>query len=597
MGSDAAYRWYWRNSVPYFVIALLVTVAYGGALRNGYVWDDSYFFGNYVWVHDLKSAVKAAFDPLFGQRSYVRPIPLLMLYAEAIASGRNPAVAHAVNLVLHWGCSVLVFVIARRALTRSTPDHATAYPGYMPLLLASVFAVHPALSEAPIWISSRFDLMATLCFLSALWIAELSLRDTPRALALAALYFVGALCKESMAVFPFVLGTLALLRGSSGREGHRIEIRDAFSARELKAYSALFVAGLAYLLIRHQVLAGTDLLNLGNPSTTEWLSRVTTAVARYLQLTVLPFIGSSPHHTWVWPVDGSLATYWPAHAVTLAFLGITASLVIARRPTGWWLLAWLVAYLPVLHLVPLPIGQNVIHQRFMYLPTAMLLALAPFVLVRLRLTPIARKIVIGLMLLAILTSIPIDRSIARVWRSDLALWTWAVRTNPDSVEARENMVWAYLEADMYKEAEDEFKQIVARKMSTSTHLAVNMGTAMYRQGEFEGAMHYYRKAEAHQEGLSKSFRSRLLANLGITSAILGNASDARTYLLKALQENPRNQTAIGHLLGYCEGTDVDTSAFDPEDVERARPSGRETVSLIIKHQPSLQSERAFCPDH
>src|SRR5690554_8032264 len=104
-----------RPVAPWAWLALLVALAYGGAVFNDYVWDDLYFFGSHVWVHDLRTALAAAFDPLLGDSSYVRPLPLLTLYAEAIASGRNPMVSHAVNLAIHWGCSVLVFLIARRA--------------------------------------------------------------------------------------------------------------------------------------------------------------------------------------------------------------------------------------------------------------------------------------------------------------------------------------------------------------------------------------------------------------------------------------------------------------------------------------------------
>lgn len=584
-----------RQAAPWIWLALLIALAYGGALRNDYVWDDVYFFGAYVWVHDFGTALGAAFQPLFDQGSYVRPIPLLMLYMEAIASDRNPTLSHAINLVIHWGCSGLVLLLSRRALDQASTTRL-AGSSWMPLLLASVFAVHPALSEAPIWISSRFDLMATFWILLALWVSDLQVRDVPRALMLGLLFFVGALCKESVVVFPLLLGAYALLKGGASRPGGKVQLSDAFSNRDLKAHATVLVAGLAYLVIRHHVLSGSDLIQLTRPMPAEWLSRTTTTISTYLQLTVMPFIGSSPHHTWTWPQDGSLTTFWPAHAIALSFAGTAIALVVARRPAGWWLLIWLLAYLPVLHLIPLPIGQNIVHQRFMYLPTAVLIAFAPYVLANLPLSKIARRASIALTLAIIVISIPVDRSIVRVWRSDLALWTWATRAQPESVQARENMILALLENDMYEEAEQEFLFIVKNKMNTSANLAVNMGTAMYRQEEYEGALHYYRKAEEHHASLSRTFRSRLFANIGIANANLGNTEQAKAYLLKALEENPRNYTAIGHLLGYCQAERLDTAVFDQKDVELARVTAEVTVSLLQKHQPLLQSKNAFCPE-
>lgn len=594
MTIDVGSRSRLRNWTPFIWLGLLIALAYGGAIQNEYVWDDTYFFGDYFWVHDIRTAIAVSFDPLFGQRSYVRPLPLLMLYAEALASDRNPAVSHFFNLAIHFGCSCLVFLLARRAVfeIKGSLCNRTLL---MPALLASVFAVHPALSEAPIWISSRFDLMATLCALLALWVAGLEIRDLPRAIALGAIFFVGALCKESIAVLPLLLGTYALLRGDTMKSCGVVDLKQAFRPRELKAYASLFVAGVLYLVVRVNVLSGSDIIDIVRPGPIEWLSRITTALSTYLKLTAMPFMGSSPHHTWTWPSDGSLAAFWPAHLTTLVFVMAATALAWRRQPAGWLLLAWMAAYLPVLHLVPLPIGQNVVHQRFMYLPTAALLAMAPYALARITMSRAARTGMIALTLVLVAVAIPVDRSIVQVWRSDLALWTWATRTQPESTEARENLIWSQLELGMYKEAEKEFLHVVSIGMPTSANLAVNMGTAAYRQGEFEGALHYYRKAEEHQSVLSSTFRSRLLANLGITNALLGNSEESRRYLEESLRENARNHQAIAHLLAYCEGIDIDTTRFSPQDLERALAARDAAVGLLMEHQPTLQSERAFCP--
>lgn len=582
-----------RRLVPHAVFGVLIALAYGNALRNGYVWDDLHFFGDYTWVYSLKDAFEVAIQPLFGQRSYVRPLPLFMLLAEAVASERNPAVAHAVNLMLHWICTALVFIIAHRSSAALSVEKGCQF--WLPFLLAAVFAVHPALSEAPIWVSSRFDLMATLLFLLAIWVASLRLTDIPRALLLGALYLLGALCKESVVVLPFFIAVHAMLRGTARRNDGRVNVMDAFNARELKSYAALLFAGLVYLLLRHLVLKGTDALALDLTSPVERLSRFTTATAQYLQLTVLPFAGSSPHHTWTWPDGGTLATYWRSHLITGAFLTVVTVLVARRAISGWWLLAWLVAYLPVLHLLPLPIGQNLIHQRFMYLPTAALLALAPYALAPIKLTPPARKMATGLVLIAIIASIPIDRSIVSVWRNDISLWTWTVRTSPDSTQARENLIFAYLDQGMYEEADKEFAEFVSREMSSSANLPVNLGAAKHRQEEFEDALYYYSIAEQHPETLTGPGRSRLLANIAITNATLGRPEDAKRYLLEALEANPRNRIAIGHLLGYCEGLEIDTSPLDMRDVNSATKVATATIELMNREQPALHADRAFCP--
>src|SRR5690606_17808793 len=122
------------------------------------------------------------------------------------------------------------------------------------------------------------DLMATFWILLALWVSGLAIRDLPRAAMLGALFFIGALCKESVVVFPLLLGAYALLHGSASREDGRVRLADAFGRRNLMAYAALVVGGLAYLLIRYQVLSGADLREVTSPEPIEWFSRITTTI-------------------------------------------------------------------------------------------------------------------------------------------------------------------------------------------------------------------------------------------------------------------------------------------------------------------------------
>lgn len=594
MAPQASKRRWW-HAAPYALFGALIFLAYGSAIHNDYVWDDLYFFGDYVWVYDLKGALEVAFEPLFSQRSYVRPLPLLMLFAEAIASDRNPALSHAVNLLIHGLCTSLVFIIARRATNDAAVERKQAQRTWLPLLLAAIFAVHPALSETPIWVSSRFDLMATLFFLVALLVATLKIQDIHRALLLGIIYFIGALSKESIVVLPFFIAAYAMFLGASQRNDGSVRITDALSRREIKTYVALLISGATYLLLRHWVLKDADLVAFDPISPTEQLSRVTVALSGYTQLTFLPFIGSSPHHPWSWAENSTLATYWPAHLASGALVAIVATLVIRRTIAGWWLLAWLIAYIPVLHLIPLPIGQNLIHQRFMYLPTAALLVLSPYALLPIRLTSLARKTAIGLTLLAVLVSIPIDRSLTRVWRSDIALWSWAVQASPESAEARESLIFAYLGQGMFQEAEEQFAEIVEKGMNTSVSLPVNIGTAKYRQEKFEDALYYYSIAEKHQNSLPAPLRSRLLSNIGVTHAILGHPEEAKHYALLALKTNPRNRTSIGHLLGYCKDVEIDISHLDPRDISNANQIAEDTASLMEERQPTLHARREFCP--
>src|SRR5690606_39570284 len=91
------------------------------------------------------------------------------------------------------------------------------------------------------------------------------------------------------------------------------------------------------------------------------------------------------------PISGSLRAHLPAVVVATAACLSIVVLVLRGQRAGWVMLAWLGAYLPVMHLIAVPIGTSVIHQRFMYFPTALLLALLRYVLLRLRASPTATR--------------------------------------------------------------------------------------------------------------------------------------------------------------------------------------------------------------
>ena len=555
-----------RGAWPYICLAALAALAYGAALNGGYVWDDKYFFVEYAWMDDFTSAWNTAFSPLFQSRSYVRPLPLLAFYLEILAFGRSPAASHAINIALHVLCASLVFLLARRALKDSGRGEKGDIYAFM---LATIFLLHPALSETVIWVSSRFDLMATLFMLLALWVSSLdSMRDWPRAALLALIFFLAAMCKESTASLPIVLALYQVIR--HGVVGGRYAFSPAVSVRNLKAYAAMFAAGIGYLLVRQMALGRAQELMQGSFMSSEHVARIFVSLAKYLQLTFVPFLGNAPQHSFYWGVDSSLIDYLPQVACSLIFISFLIVLLLRRNIFGLVFLAWLVGFLPVLHLVPLPIGSNVVHQRFMYFSVAVLVAFAPYAFAKTDISVAAAKTLRFGMAAYVLLSIVMIQSIVPVWSSDLALWQWAVRMDPRSGEARENLIWAQLEVGDYDAADRELERLMEDGIPTTPNVAVNMGVAYYRRGNFDTAKYYLEMAYANQGSMLLSQRSRLATNLAVTYALSGDSEKAESYIEESLELDPHNHIAIGNYLALCSGRGVDVSKFGAAELERAK---------------------------
>lgn len=585
---------WWKGLLPCTWIVALAAIAYGLSLGNGYVWDDRYFLTDYSWIGSYAEALRTSVQPLFNQASYFRPLPLFSLYAEAVASGRQPALSHGVNLAWHMTSGVLVYLLARRAALSMGPQN-TATATWLPMLLSSAFVVHPALTEAVLWISARFDLMASAAMLLALWIAGLTWRDWTRAVVLAGCFLLGALCKESVVVLPAALAAQTLLLGAAARPDAKVSLADAFTAREWKAYAAILAAGLLYMLMRAQAMQGYAPYSLSYPIEHR-VALWATAVNKYMQLTYLPFAGNSLQHSFDWQGPGSLRAHVSALTAGIAAYLAIAAIVMRSHRIGWVLLAWMGAYLPVMHLVALPIGSSVIHQRFMYFPTALLLALLPYALMRLRISLSATRAAWILGVAWVLASILVVRSVVPMWKDDLTLWTWTSERDPSSDVARENLIFAYVDRGMADEASRELVQIARNGQNTSARVPLNMGVLYYNKDDFETAMYYYDIAFRNIASLTRQERAKLLSNMSLTSAALGQQQQAREAIMQAIQTDPRNYAALGFLQAFCGRLPPLDPAPTPAERSRAAEMARPVVARLRQVQPELQAKRAFCPE-
>ena len=90
--------------------------------------------------------------PQFG---YYRPLYVISFRLCYAAFGQHAIAYHALNLALHLGSVVLVWLIARRLL----------HSGFSANVAAAIFALHPAYTESVVWIARGNTLMVTFVYL------------------------------------------------------------------------------------------------------------------------------------------------------------------------------------------------------------------------------------------------------------------------------------------------------------------------------------------------------------------------------------------------------------------------------------------------
>lgn len=172
-----------------FLVPLIALLVYWPATSAGFVGDDL------MILHRL-ARLSAPTDVLqfFGAEffEYYRPLGFVAHAIDYGLAGPTPRQFHVTNLLLHAISTTFVLLIARRLSPGSLAGPVAAL----------LFALHTSNHEAVVWVSARFDLLATTFALAALWLV---LREGDRHVLPALLFVMAILSKESAVALPLAV--------------------------------------------------------------------------------------------------------------------------------------------------------------------------------------------------------------------------------------------------------------------------------------------------------------------------------------------------------------------------------------------------------
>ena len=166
-------------------LTVAATVAvYWPALGSGFLGDD------FMILHRLRGLQRAADVMRFFHGEffeYYRPLGFVSHAADWALAGQNARQFHLTNVLIHVANALLVLLIGRALSPRPLAG----------LLAAALFALHASNNEAVVWMSARFDLLATCFGLAAM---SFMIRGGLPRQAAAALFFLFALLSKEAAV-------------------------------------------------------------------------------------------------------------------------------------------------------------------------------------------------------------------------------------------------------------------------------------------------------------------------------------------------------------------------------------------------------------
>jgi tetratricopeptide (TPR) repeat protein len=307
-----------------------------------------------------------------------RPLTTLsyLFNYSILGNGANPAGYHWFNFILHAVNIGLVYAVGL-VIFEQTPAA---------FLLAALWGIHPVLTESVTNIVGRADMLATLSVLAALLLHRRAVDASGgrKALWLAAITLsvtVGMFSKESAIV---VVAVIALYDFTFGRAG-------SWRSR-YPSYLAVAVPCLVFLYVRAQVFANAPAVGFPFPDNPLvgagfWTARITAVkvIGKYLGLWVWPARLSFDYSYNEIPLFGWGLKSWEDWKAIAALIACGAAALVAVRsfrrskPVFFFIAFFFAALSPTSNLVML-IG-SMMGERFLYLPSVGLAALAVYALV------------------------------------------------------------------------------------------------------------------------------------------------------------------------------------------------------------------------
>jgi Tfp pilus assembly protein PilF len=541
---------------PGLLLALLLAVTAGAclpAIDAPFTFDERAGILDNRAVHpgaDLGQALSYRFSP-----DQMRPLFFASLWLDSQRQGLGPRGFHVTNLLLHLACGGLVFVLARRALRR-TSSGAAAGDGVDAASLAgaAVFLLHPLQSESIIYIWGRAGILETLLALLAIglvpWPGD-ARRPAPAGEVIDALRWIAApfaaalalASKEDAVALPVT--ALVVWIVLERRPWRGAVARAAILALPVGLFLALRAVALG--AVGRQVFARSAADNLLVQGT---------VTLRFLGMALVPH-GQSVDHAQAVPglLPGLLAIVCCLALVIAAALVVIRSAapgspaqerrrVAARLGSGGLLIA--ASGMVLFWVVPV---ADVMPERRVY---PMMLGAAYAVtgaasLVRPRLWPV-------ILLMALLAPALAVR--ARLWSHPDALWEEAARRYPLRARPLINLGVNAAERGDLGRAAQLFDRAVILEPRAAEAL-YNRGLLRLDQGNLEGALSDLEASTGADPTVPKSW-----INLGIVHLRRGENAAAEDAFRKALAIDPDDPRALTNLGELARAAGRDEDAID-----------------------------------
>lgn len=468
-----------RHLLPILIISGIAFLVYSISLPNQFLWDDEVQIVSNKFVHHLDNIPNFFTSGIFytpGQTlsgGFYRPVLTSTYTFIYVLSKGSPFGFRLFQVLIHTLNSLLVYLIFLQLLKKNYQGQVLFNSSF---LAGLTFAIHPAISEAVLFIAGLGEPLFTLFLLTSfLFFSKYTLISC-------LFFFLALLTKETAVVFfPLIL------------------IYSACLARKNQGIFPIFgflAVLFSYVLLRYQVVGGLPQdLSFPSPIAKSPLStRLVTIpyeIVYYLSIFIFPYSLSIAQHPLVHLITD--IRFWGSCLVILLvfsffyWLGKSSKSFLVLFFTAWFLLG----LVPSLNLFPL---SATVAERWLYFPSIGLIGITVVACLYFSTKIKINKKIIVIVLSGYLVLLSF-RTILRItnWRNGLTLYKHDLEVNPNSFDLQNNYAVELFRQEKVSQAKKHFEKSIELNPKWWTSYN-NLGVVYEREGEFSQAEEYYQKS-------------------------------------------------------------------------------------------------------
>lgn len=512
------YHWrFLRSWRPYFVIIVLGFLLYSQALFFDltYLDDNTLLIDNQAIISDIRNLPLIFSDDVFFSNAnfYYRPLLNVSFMIDNFFAGDNLFFFFFANILLHVTAACLVFCLLKKIINRKS----------LAFLLSLVFLVHPAVTQAVVWLPGRNDsLLAVLALLAFLFLIRFNERPIlPPLILYTAFFWLALLTKETAVFIPF----LAIIYFFTiGRH------QEAGKSEKLLVILMSFLAGVVWYLLRHFAFTSES---FGYLEAGQAIIKNFPALILFFGKMLLPF------NLNVFPILENSSLIFGTMAIIFLSVVITLSKDKNKSRLLFGLIWMIVFLVPALLRMD---GQPDFLEHRLYLPLIGFLIMISEIgwIKKLDFKKRQTKlIIVGALTVLVL----INFGHARHFRDRIIFWEKAVQGSPLSVLAQKNLGAMYYLEGRLDEAMNHYLQ--ARQLNPSEPMINNnIGLIYLDKGDEAEAEKFFLQELSFYPNYDKA-----LFNLGALYYRQNKLSEARALFQATLRANPRYLEAYQYLQG------------------------------------------------